>query len=426
MAKIRKTSIYPNVTPGLLDRIIITDVSDGNKTKSIRILDLLNLDSNGSTIVLNQILDGSVYWSGSGLLFESTVIKYVIDNVEYAAPISQINLEAADDTFDRYDVFAVNTQNELIVIKGEASNDPLEPQVLYNEQLRVALVRISANQPIVDNANVELIYNENVGEPDEWNATISPNTTVQIVNLDSTDNPLLNLKSIDTNDISEANEILFNKTTEYSLDQVSSFAFQLKNKTEEDYRIDVKLLRNNVVVGNVFFQEGVYGFDGPFPNLTQDINIPLAAFQLTDTFCDQVIVVSSNGAQTITGFQLDNFRFLSGIEGNPINNTWLGNTDVLETTYFGKAGYEVEVNNNGVGLILKKKTLHSIEDCQVRKMTGNTDYSLIESGDEVLYKKITNNGDPVTLLGHTYDPDSIGGLDKQLKSSYRQLQIINS
>ena len=424
MAKIRKTNIYPTVIPGLLDRIIITDVSDGNRTKSIRILDLLNLESNGSVIVLNQILDGTVYWSGSGLLFESTVIKYVIDNVEYAAPISQINLDASHPTFDRYDVFAVNNQNELIVIKGEASNDPLEPQVLYNEQLRVALVRISANQTITDNANVELIYNENLGEPSEWNATISPNTTVQVVNLDSTENPILNLKSIDANNISGSNEILFQKDTEYSLNQVSSLAFQVKNKTTEDYRIDVKLLRNNNVVGNVFFQEGVYGYDGPFPNLTQDINIPLAAFQLIDTFCDQVIVVFSNGSQTITGFQLDNFRFLSGVEGNPISNTWLNNTDVFENTYFGKEGYIPEVNPQETGLVLRAPFFVNMVSYQLQKDDGNNIRTTLEVNDVVWYREISNNGDAITLMGDTW-LNTLGNDDQQDARNYEKLQTLN-
>ncbi len=60
-----------------------------------------------------------------------------------------------------------------------------------------------------------------------------------------------------------------------------------------------------------------------------------------------------------------------------------------------------------------------IDGSQVEKGAGNTDRTLLEVNDEVYFKKITNSGDPLTLVGHTYD-----GGDKQLEASYTQNQAI--
>lgn len=62
-----------------------------------------------------------------------------------------------------------------------------------------------------------------------------------------------------------------------------------------------------------------------------------------------------------------------------------------------------------------------IEDSWVDKDTagGNVNISVLEIGDQVYYKKITNGTVPLTINGMTY----IGG-DKQLATSYRQDQTI--
>ena len=66
-----------------------------------------------------------------------------------------------------------------------------------------------------------------------------------------------------------------------------------------------------------------------------------------------------------------------------------------------------------------------IEDSYVEKGAGNESLTTLEDGDIVYFKKITNAGDPITLVGHTYDPNAVGGLDKELETSYELLQSIS-
>lgn len=54
------------------------------------------------------------------------------------------------------------------------------------------------------------------------------------------------------------------------------------------------------------------------------------------------------------------------------------------------------------------------------KGTG-TNVDLLEVDDEVYFRKITNAGDPITLIGFTYN-----GGDEQLQTSYTQNQALTT
>lgn len=61
-----------------------------------------------------------------------------------------------------------------------------------------------------------------------------------------------------------------------------------------------------------------------------------------------------------------------------------------------------------------------VENSFIVKDVGNTDKTLLEANDVVYFKPITNSGDPLTLVGQTYD-----GGDKQERTSYTQNQVID-
>lgn len=61
-----------------------------------------------------------------------------------------------------------------------------------------------------------------------------------------------------------------------------------------------------------------------------------------------------------------------------------------------------------------------IDSYWVQKGSGNTDLTVLETGDEVYFRKITNGTDPITLMGQSWD-----GGDEQLRSNYTQNQVID-
>jgi len=62
----------------------------------------------------------------------------------------------------------------------------------------------------------------------------------------------------------------------------------------------------------------------------------------------------------------------------------------------------------------------NIEGSWVEKDIANVSETVLEVGDLVYFKKISNGTDPLTLVGQTYD-----GGDKQLRASYTQTQAID-
>lgn len=61
-----------------------------------------------------------------------------------------------------------------------------------------------------------------------------------------------------------------------------------------------------------------------------------------------------------------------------------------------------------------------INDSFVEKGSGNTNQTVLETNDIVYFKKITNSGSPLTLVGQTYN-----GGDDQVRTSYTQNQSID-
>ena len=95
-------------------------------------------------------------------------------------------------------------------------------------------------------------------------------------------------------------------------------------------------------------------------------------------------------------------------------------------------GYELRLYKDGDTISKRKDVLQLlaelgmfgdwlyISDSFVEKGAGNTNKIVLETNDIVYFKKITNNGDPLTLIGQTYN-----GVDDQLRTNYTQNQSID-
>ena len=111
----------------------------------------------------SKIISGSVYWV-EGFLYRSTVINYVINGVEYFAPITDLTLDAPDLTESRIDLFAVNDSGLVEIVKGANAVYPVEPTLDLTTQLKVSLAIIPADSDIPLNVSTEQVYDENI----EW------------------------------------------------------------------------------------------------------------------------------------------------------------------------------------------------------------------------------------------------------------------
>lgn len=224
MTKI-KYYITDNVVSGQ-DKVIGTDVDNNNRTRNYTISDIA-----GYTIAqIDQItqgnrIDGDVDWTGVGLVFESTVITGTLNGIEINIPQNlSIELSEADPTNDRIDIFVVNENSTLTVIQGTPSSNPQKPNIDETSQYEIGLVLVKAGQTTPDGLNLNMVYDEDTGEPSEWSLTTS---TVD-VNPGSTVDPYTGTKSIEFKDIDTESSVIFTKTTPVDIANFESLTFKLK------------------------------------------------------------------------------------------------------------------------------------------------------------------------------------------------------
>lgn len=429
MAKVKKTNVYPIVLPSLLDRLTITDVSDFERTKSILIAGLIEFINPGSQVLIDKIYSGSVYWTGVELIHKSTIIKYAIASQQYEAPRAEIALDDAHPTLNRIDVFAVTTDSELIAITGTPALNPQEPNIIFGEQLKVCIVYIPAASSTPQLASIEQIYDENAQEPDEWDSSKPPEVTDANVNFEGIENPDLNTKHIIVKSIKEETQFTFIKDTTTPVLNLSSLFFRLLNKTDIDFMFDLKFLNGADFIGSLAFSSGNFGFDVSDTENYQDVNIPIEMFQLMDSEFDTIIFGFSTIADNSgPNFFIDDIQLKYGGENPNVLQSYLSLTDTFDDNYTRKAGYMPVVNNQETGLKLKARHLHHIEDALVKKKAGNVNYDLIEPGDIVWMKEVTNDeadDETIVLMGDTYDAGGAGNLDKSIASSYIKINSLN-
>ena len=131
----------------------------------------------------NAIINGGVVLrSTTALIYNVWATSFVINNVYYNINVSDdVTLNTGDATFDRIDVLAIEVDNTskpftgtVVVIEGTPSANPVKPTVDLSNQVEVSFVNVAANQIIDPNAITDTIYDDNTGEPTEWNNVLTP------------------------------------------------------------------------------------------------------------------------------------------------------------------------------------------------------------------------------------------------------------
>lgn len=122
--------------------------------------DLKQFTSNDS---INQLLKGTVVWV-SGLTFNVSDCKYLIQGTTYNSLANNITLDASDVTNPRIDVIYVDIYGNIGFIKGLAEANPAKPIVDPLSQLELTSVLIPANATEPSGITNQVVYDENI----EW------------------------------------------------------------------------------------------------------------------------------------------------------------------------------------------------------------------------------------------------------------------
>lgn len=283
----------------------------------------------------NRLLDGSVSYV-SGLTFDVSLLNYVIDgNIYKTLSTSQVILNSGDTSFDRIDVIYADISGNTGVLTGTPSSNPEKPIVDSNTQVEVTFVSVptTASTPTI---NTELIYDEKVGLPTEWNFLRFGNQTFRISG-DSTAQSYSGSKSISVSGLTTSggnysNGFILSSTTVTDTTQFATLQFAIRNMSGNSTNtyILIQFLgqTGNVLNGsNVWLYGGsptgqYYSYLPTNTSLWQLISIPLWRFYLTSTNV-YGIKFSYLVGSTVARHYIDKIELVEGLSTSPPTNNWL-------------------------------------------------------------------------------------------------------
>lgn len=333
----------------------------------------------------DRILSAAVAQTGP-LTFDVIVNSWIKNGIVYPIVNPFVSdtavLNAADPTDNRIDVIAVTDSETIVVIEGTPAPNPEEPLVDFDTQLKITSVLVPAGG--TPSFTTVVVYDEFVGEPAEFTATES--TLGARINLNSTTNPDKNSKHIETTNWLSGDSITFTNDVPLSLVSMSSLRFRIKKKNTAVAQIRVRFYNGNTLIslGNVYIQNGSFGFLGSNVTTYQTILVSPADLNFVgSTFTKIVLTCNNNNGADV---RIDDVSLVYGV-GTPggSTGTYINLTDTVDTTFVGKNGFVPVVTTESALTLVDPSTLTAApQDLQSVLDTGDTATSL----DTFSYAKI--------------------------------------
>jgi hypothetical protein len=105
-----------------------------------------------------QLLTGGASWSGTGMVFDVTVLTYQINGVNYTSSATSVTLSVGDPSDPRFDAIVVDEFGVVTVIPGVPSSNPITPTIPGDQVLvQYVLVNAGAITPAITD---EWVYRE--------------------------------------------------------------------------------------------------------------------------------------------------------------------------------------------------------------------------------------------------------------------------
>jgi hypothetical protein len=282
----------------------------------------------------NRLVDGGVSYV-SGLTFDVSPLTYIIAGSLYTvSATTQVTLNSGDSTYDRIDVIFADISGNTGVLEGTPSANPEKPIVDSTTQVEVTFVSVPVSSTTAG-ISTELIYDENVGQPTEWNFLKFGNQTFRISG-DSTAQSYSGSKSISVSGITTSggsynNGFILSATSLTDTNQFATLEFAIRNmsgNSNNTYVLIQFLGPTGLVLNGA--SVWIYGgaSSGQYINYSasntsswQLISIPLWRFYLTNTNV-YGIKFSYQVGSTVARHYFDRIRLVEGTASSPPSNSW--------------------------------------------------------------------------------------------------------
>lgn len=222
------TDVDETTLDGNEGKVLIVTV-DPSTTPNTRKLNFQRLPTYQDLYGGNAIIKGGILFRGT-LLYTVWATNYVIGGRYFSTAVTaDVTVSNGDATHPRIDVFCVEIDiNEppnasIVIIEGTPSASPVKPTVNLRQQVEVSFRTVAASESTDPTTVTEVIYNENTGEPSEWDLTDTPTGA----NMADTTDPKVGTYAITlpalTTDVLE-----FTKASLYTIPKDGSIAFWMR------------------------------------------------------------------------------------------------------------------------------------------------------------------------------------------------------
>ena len=373
------TSIKRELPTNQFDAAIESNIASSTNPFAT-LLDIANVNNPGNS---NLLLSGNASWSGTGMIFHTTLLSYQIAGVIYSANPQTITLPISDPTNPRFDALVVDIAGTVSVISGTPASNPLTPAIDENYVLiQYVLVGAAAVTPTITN---EFVYRE--GSSPDWNVSATVGTApVLVANFSSTTpSPFQGTECtlVNAPNYSTAKSISYTKPASNILRSTFSFlTFRVYLPAAVPLRnVVVRLYNNATLIGTV--NATAWGLNMSSAATWQLVSIPTNSF-------------GNLGITTITSIQ---FLFL----GNAANTFSTGYDRFAFDDIKFQSGYgpqtntaTIDVQNSGVGVASTSKLNFS----NGNGTTWNTTYDPLNNKVNIQSNQINANVTPqLNIIG---------------------------
>jgi len=391
------------------DKVIGSDANSKFATKNYTIDDIASYTINQiDQVTPGNSITGRVSWSGEGLVFQSTLITGSLNGVTINIPQNlNIVLNPADPTNDRFDLFVVNTNNTLTVLQGTPSANPVKPSIDQLTQFEIGFVRVSAGQATPSELSNVTVYNEDLGQPTEWN--FSTSLPAQIIP-GSTANPQSGEKSIYFKDLPMEGLVTFQAASAINASDIQSVTFKIKkNSVSGAVGISFYLGNDTDNVGDaVLIFDGQFGFDGSNTSSYQNIVIDREDFNLP-TVAD----ITKMGFLVRQGFD----GYIDNIKVNQSTNIEIPQTPLEWATYTGtRLAGDLDL------IIGDYDNYFAGTRMQLKQATGEIYLGLENRYNGILYEATENHK---ITLGALPNVGQLGGLRVEIGGDFQEFKVFN-
>lgn len=255
----------------------------------------------------NTLIEGSVAHI-DGYSYLVWVKEFVINKRYYNLLIEEsLTLDPGHESFDRIDLFVLNDDLSISVIKGTPSDNPIKP-VISGDQLEVAFVFVKAGSTEPVDMSKVVIYNENLqnsgGEADTEASTSR-------ITLDSNDDSYKGNVSIMFDKVVLGDKVSFGLINNINKKDFDTLVFYIKLTELSKGTLLIGFLNVDSFSLNSYLEitPGRFGYNPSVINEWQLISIPSSSFNLGTIDYSQLWIVANGGESS---FFIDYVHLQSG------------------------------------------------------------------------------------------------------------------